>query len=91
MDPPAKKGDQKQNVEHQRQYRERKKAAVDGMEEVRACNRQRYYGRIARLKATGQYEVFKKHMSREGMLHYHTMPAEQWEEVKCNNLILQKA
>lgn len=82
--------DDRKNVEHQRQYRERKKAAVDVMEEVRARNRQRYYERIARLKATGQYEAFKKHKSREGVRHYHTMPAEQREEVKRKNLLLQK-
>ena len=58
MNPLAKK---KKNVEHQRQYRKIRKAAVDGMEEVRARNRQRYYERIARLKATGEYEEFKKH------------------------------
>ena len=58
MNPPAKK---KKNLEHQRQYRKRRKATVDGMEEVRARNRQRYYERTARLKGTGEYEEFKKH------------------------------
>ena len=91
MDPPAKKRDRKKNVEHQRQYRERKNSAVDGMEEARARNRQRYYERINRLKATGQYEAFKKHKSAEEMRRYHTRPAEQREEVKRKNLILQKA
>jgi len=91
MDPPAKKRGRKKNVDHQRQYRKRKKAAVDGMKEVGARNRQRYYERIARLKATGKYEAFKKHKSREGMRRYHSMPAEQREEVKGKNLLLQKA
>ena len=77
-------------MEHQKQYRERKKAAVDGVEEVRARNRQRYYERIARLKATGQYEALIKHKSRERVRHYHTMLAELREEVKRKNLLLQK-
>ena len=81
----------KTNVESQRRYRERKNAAVDGMEEVRARNRKRYYERMARLKATRQYEAFKKHKSNEGMRRYNAMPAEQREEVKLKNLILQKA
>lgn len=46
---------------------------------------------MARLKATGQYVAFKKHKSREGIRRYHAMPAEQREEVKRKNLILQKA
>ena len=33
---------------------------MDGIEQVRARNRQRYYDRIDRLKATGQYEAYKK-------------------------------
>ena len=81
---------QVRNVESQRRYRERKKAAVDGMEKVRARNRKRHYERMARLKATGQYAAFKKHKSNEEMRRYHAMPAEQREEVKRKNLILQK-
>lgn len=88
---PARKRNKKKNVEHQRQYRERKKPAVDGMEEVRARNRQRYHERIARLKAMGEYEAFKKHKCTEGKQRYHTMPAEQREEVKRKKLMLQKA
>ena len=61
------------------------------MEEVRARNRQRYHERIARLKATGEYEPFKKHKRTEGKRRYHTMPVEQREEVKRKNLMLQKA
>ena len=52
MDPPVKKKkrDPPKNLENQRRYRARKNAAVDGIEEVRARGRQRYYERIARLK-----------------------------------------
>ena len=63
MDTPGKKKkkrDPQGNRASQRRYRERKIAAVDGIEQVRARNRQRYYDRIDRLKATGQYKAFKK-------------------------------
>ena len=88
MDPPAKKRDRAKDVEQQRQYRQRKKAVVNGMEEVRARNRQRYYERIAGLKAAGEYEAFKKHKCTEGKRRYHNMPKEQRDEVKRKNLIL---
>lgn len=74
-----KKRDRHKNVESQRRYRKQEKAAVDGIEEVRAHNRQRYYERMARLKAAGQYEDFKMHKSAEGMRRYHAMPAEREE------------
>ena len=93
MDPPVKKKkrDPPKNLENQRRYRARKSAAMDGIEEVRARGRQRYYERIARLKAAGEYEAFKQRKCKEGLRRYHTMPAEQREEVKGMNLILQKA
>ena len=75
----------------QRRYRQRKYAAFDGIEEVRARNRQRYYDRMDRLRASGDYEAFKTKKSKEGMRHYHAMSEEQHNEVKCKNLILQKA
>ena len=55
MDPPVKK-----KRVRQRRYRARKNAPVDSIEEVRARGRQRYYERIARLKAAGEYEAFKQ-------------------------------
>ena len=93
MDSPVKKKkrDPPQNLENQRRYRARKSAAMDGIEEVRARGRQRYYERIARLKAAGEYEAFKQRKCKEGLRRYHTMTAEQREEVKGKNLILQKA
>ena len=93
MHPPVKKKkrDPPKNLENQRRYRVRKNAAVDGIEEVRARGRQRYYERIARLKAAGEFEAFKQRKCKEGLRRYHTMPAEQREEVKGKNLILQKA
>ena len=41
---------------------------MDGMEWVRAQNRRRYYQRIARLKADGEYEAFKAKKSQEGLM-----------------------
>ena len=54
MDTPGKKKkrDPQRNRASQRRYRKRENAAVDGIEQVRARNRQRYYERIDRLKAT---------------------------------------
>ena len=67
------------NRASQRRCRERKNAAVDGIEQVRARNRQRYYDRIDRLKATRQYEAFK---CQKGLRRYHTMPEEQRNEMR---------
>ena len=61
------------------------------MEEVRAHHRQRYFERMARMKAAGEYEAFKAKKSKEGMRRYHVMSEEQHNEVKRKNLILQKA
>ena len=94
MDTPGKKKkkrDPQRNRASQRRYRERKNAAVDGIEQVRARNRQRYYDRMDRLKATGQYEAFKKKKCQEGLRRYHTNPEEQRNEVRRKNLMLQKA
>ena len=46
---------------------------MDGIEQVRARNCQRYYDRIDRLKATGQYEAFKKKklLGRTAALSHH--------------------
>ena len=94
MDTPGqtkKKRDPHKNRVSQRRYRQRKYAAFNGMEEVRAHHRQRYYERMARMKATGEYEAFKAKKSKEGMRRYHAMSEEQCNEVKRKNLILQKA
>ena len=75
----------------QKRYRQHKYAAFNGMEEVRAHHRQRYFERMARMKAAGEYEAFKAKRSKEGMRRYHAMSEEQRNEVKRKNLILQKA
>ena len=70
MDTPGqskkKRGPQKNRVS-QRRYRQQKYAAFDGIEEVRARNRQRYHEQMDRLKATGDYETFKTKKSKECM------------------------
>ena len=94
MDTPGqskKKRNPQKNRVSQRQYRERQKAPFNGIEEVRARYRERYYMRMAHLKATGQYEAFKTKKSKEGMRCYHATSEEQRNEVKGKNLILQKA
>lgn len=84
MDTPGKKKkrDPQRNRASQRRYRKRENAAVDGIEQVRARNRQRYYERIDRLKATEQYEAFKKIKCQEGLRRYQTMPEEQRSEAQ---------
>ena len=62
--PPKTKRDPEKNKVNQKQYRARLKASVDGMEWVRAQNRRRYYERMAKLKADGEYEAFKAKKSR---------------------------
>ena len=86
-----KKRDPHKNKISQKRYRQRKYAAFNGMEEVRAHHRQRYCERMARMKAAGEYEAFKAKKSKEGMRSYHAMSEEQRNEVKRKNLILQKA
>ena len=88
--PKKKKRDPHKNKINKKRYRQRKYAAFNGMEEVRAHHRQRYYERIARMKATGEYEAFKAKKSKEGMRRYHAVSEEQRNEVKRKNLILQK-
>ena len=89
--PKKKKRDPHKNRVSQKRYRQRKYAAFNGMEEVKAHHRQRYYERIAHIKATGDYEAFKAKKSKVGMRRYHAMSEEQRNEVKPKNLILQKA
>ena len=86
-----KKRDPQQNRINQRCYRERKKAAVDGMEEVRAQNRRRYHERITRMKASGVYEAFKAKKTAEGMRRYHRLSEEKRNEIRCKNRLLNKA
>ena len=79
------------NAHHQRQYRKTKKASVDRMEDVKALNRRRYYERIARLKATGECEAFKKHKVTVGKQRYHNLSKERRAEVCRKNLLCQRA
>ena len=65
--PPKPKRDPVKNKMHQKQYRRRVKASVDGLEWVWAQNRRRYHERIAKLRADGEYEAFKAKKSKEGM------------------------
>ena len=61
------------------------------MEEVRAHHCQRYYERMAPMRAAFEYKAFKAKKSKEVMRRYHAMSEEQCSEVKRKNLILQKA
>ena len=49
---------------------EEKKTAVDGMVNMKAINLQRYWEKIAWLKAEGEYEMFKKHKATLGKRSY---------------------
>ena len=61
---------------------------MDGVERVRAQNRRRYYERIARMKATGEYEVFKAKKTAEGMRR---LSEEKRNEIRRKNRLLNKA
>ena len=93
MDTPAsrrKKRDPEKNKIQQKLYRQRQYAAVNGIEKVKALNRQRYQERMARMKANGDYEAFKKKKVEYGMKRYYAMPEEKRNEVKKKNAQAQK-
>ena len=90
--PPKKKWhrDPERNKINQKLYRARLKATVDGMEQVRAQNRQRYYERINRMKSNGEYEAFKAKKSKEGMKRYHSLSQDKRDEIRRKNRILNR-
>ena len=90
--PPSsrKKRDPEKNRMQQKLYRQRQYAAINGIEKVKALNRRRYHERMARMKATGEYEAFKKKKVEYGMKRYYAMPEEQRNEVKKRNAQAQK-
>ena len=88
--PPKSKRDPEKNKLHQKQYRRRVKASVDGMEWVRAQNRRRYYERMARLKADGEYDAFKAKKSKEGMQRYYAYSEEKREDIRSKNRVLNR-
>ena len=88
--PQKTKRDPERNKISQKLYRQRKYAAVNGIEEVKALHRRRYYERIARKKANGEYEAFKPKKTQEGMRRYRAMSEEQRSEVKRKNAQCQK-
>ena len=87
---PRKKRDPKKNKINQKLYRQRRYAAFNGVEEVKALHRQRYYERMARMKANGEYEAFKAKKTKEGMRRYHAMSEEKRSEVRRKNAQMQK-
>ena len=88
--PPRKKRDPVKNKQQQKQYRQRLYAAVNGIEDVKALHRRRYHERMARMKASGEYEAFKAKKTEEGMRRYYGMTEEQRAEVKRKNNQCQK-
>ena len=53
-------------------------------------HRRRYHERMARMKASGEYEAFKAKKTEEGMRRYHGMTEEQRAEVKRKNAQCQR-
>ena len=93
MDTPKssrKKRDPEKNRIQQKLYRQRKYAAVDGIENTKALHRRRYHERMARMKANGEYEAFKKKKVEYGMKRYYAMSEERRNEVKRRNAQAQK-
>ena len=87
---PKKKRDPQKNKINQKLYRQRRYAALNGIEDVKALHRQRYYERMARMKANGEYEAFKAKKTKEGMRLYHAMSEEKRSEVRRKNAQMQK-
>ena len=94
MDTPGlsqpKKRDPEKNKINQKLYRQRKYAALNGIEDVKALHRRRYHERMARMKANGEYEAFKAKKTKEGMRRYHAMSEEKRNEVRRKNAQMQK-
>ena len=93
MDTPKssrKKRDPEKNRIQQKLYRQRQYAAVNGIENTKALNRRRYHERMARMKANGEYEAFKKKKVEYGMKRYYAMSEERRNEVKRRNAQAQK-
>ena len=93
MDTPRshrKKRDPEKNKMQQKLYRQRQHAAINGIEKMKALNRRRYHERMARMKANGEYEAFKKKKVEYGMKRYYAMPEEQRNQVKKKNAQAQK-
>ena len=88
--PPKKKRDPEKNKQHQKLYRQRQYAALNGIEDVKAVHRRRYHERMARMRTNGEYEAFKGKKTQEGMRRYHAMTEEQGNEVKRKNAQCQK-
>ena len=65
-------------------------ASLDGIEQNRAENRRRYYERIDRLKANGEYEAFKAKKSQEGMRRYYSLSQEKRDDIRAKNRILNR-
>ena len=93
MDTPTssrKKRDPEKNRIQQKLYRQRQYAAVNGIENTKALNRRRYHERMARMKASGEYEAFKKKKVEYGMKRYYALSEERRNEVKRRNAQAQK-
>ena len=88
--PPKKKRDPEKNKQHQKLYRQRQYAALNGIEDVKAVHRRRYHERMARMRTNGEYEAFKAKKTQEGMRRYDAMTEEQGNEVKRKNAQCQK-
>ena len=84
------KRDPEKNKRDQKRYRQRKLASTDGLEWNRAQNRRRYYERIAKLKADGEYEAFKAKKSKEGMRRYHAYSEEKRDDIRRKNRVFNR-
>ena len=87
--PPQKRDPAKKKI-NQKQYRQRKYAAFNGVEERKALHRRRYHERMVRMKANGEYKAFKAKKTQEGMRRYDTMSEEKRNEVKRKNAQCQR-
>ena len=87
---PKTKRDPERNKINQKLYQQRKYAAVNGIEDVKALSRRRYQERMARMKANGEYKAFKAKKVQEGMRRCHAMSEEKRNEVKRRNAQCQK-
>ena len=94
MDTPRSSRKQRRDPEahklKQKLYRQRQYAKVNGIEEVKSLHRRRYHERMARMKATGQYEAFAAKKAQQSLKRYHNISEEKRCDIRRRNAQSQK-
>ena len=74
----------------QKLYRQRQYAKVNGIENVKSLHRRRYHERMARMKASGEYEAFAAKKAQQSLKRYHAISEEKRCDIRRRNAQSQK-